>query len=96
MVAGSLKDSAQLAFWGAALALTYLGAAEHYRQALGRNPNLLKLIVQGIVPKLMTHVEYRRFVESETAKFGKIMQDAKIKAEKLFLQSPIDGGEGVK
>ncbi|HZP78630.1 MAG TPA: tripartite tricarboxylate transporter substrate-binding protein [Pseudolabrys sp.] len=39
------------------------------------------LTAQGIVPKPMTHVEYKRFVESETAKFAKVMQDAKIKGE---------------
>ncbi len=38
-----------------------------------------KLMVQGIVPKLMTAAEYKRFVESETEKFGKIMQQANIK-----------------
>ena len=38
-----------------------------------------KLIVQGIVPKLMTAAEYKSFVDSETAKFGKIVEQANIK-----------------
>ena len=38
-----------------------------------------KLMVQGIVPKLMTPAEYKSFVDSETAKFGKIVQTANIK-----------------
>ena len=38
-----------------------------------------KLMVQGIVPKPMTAAEYKRFVESETSKFGKIVQQANIK-----------------
>jgi tripartite-type tricarboxylate transporter receptor subunit TctC len=38
-----------------------------------------KLIVQGIVPRLMTAKEYKSFVESETDKFGKIVQQADIK-----------------
>jgi tripartite-type tricarboxylate transporter receptor subunit TctC len=38
-----------------------------------------KLMVQGIVPKLMTASEYKSFVESETDKFGKIVQQANIK-----------------
>ena len=38
-----------------------------------------KLMVQGIVPKLMTAAEYKNFVTSETAKFGKIVQLADIK-----------------
>jgi tripartite-type tricarboxylate transporter receptor subunit TctC len=40
-----------------------------------------KLIVQGIVPRLMTAKEYESFVESETEKFGKIVQQANIKLE---------------
>lgn len=38
-----------------------------------------KLMVQGIVPKLMTAAEYTSFVDSETDKFGKIVQLANIK-----------------
>ncbi len=38
-----------------------------------------KLIVQGIVPRLMTAKEYKSFVESETEKFGMIVQKANIK-----------------
>jgi tripartite-type tricarboxylate transporter receptor subunit TctC len=38
-----------------------------------------KLMVQGIVPKLMTAAQYKSFVESETDKFGKIVQQANIK-----------------
>ena len=33
-----------------------------------------KLIVQGIVPRLMTATEYKSFVASETEKFGKIVR----------------------
>jgi tripartite-type tricarboxylate transporter receptor subunit TctC len=40
-----------------------------------------KLTVQGIVPRLMTAKEYASFVESETEKFGKIVQQANIKLE---------------
>jgi tripartite-type tricarboxylate transporter receptor subunit TctC len=40
-----------------------------------------KLIVQGIVPRLMTAKEYASFVESETEKFGKIVEQARIKLE---------------
>ncbi len=39
------------------------------------------LTAQGIVPRPMTAGEYKTFVDRETAKFAKIMQDAKIKAE---------------
>jgi len=38
-----------------------------------------KLMPQGIVPKTMTPSEYKSFVDSETAKFGKIVQLANIK-----------------
>jgi tripartite-type tricarboxylate transporter receptor subunit TctC len=38
-----------------------------------------KLMVQGIVPKTMSPAEYKTFVDSETAKFGKIVQLANIK-----------------
>jgi tripartite-type tricarboxylate transporter receptor subunit TctC len=38
-----------------------------------------KLIVQGIVPRLMTAKEYKNFVESETQKFGMIVEKANIK-----------------
>lgn len=38
-----------------------------------------KLMVQGIVPTAMTAKDYKSFVESETAKFGKIVQAANIK-----------------
>ena len=40
-----------------------------------------KLIVQGIVPRLMTAKEYASFVESETEKFSKIVEQAHIKLE---------------
>jgi tripartite-type tricarboxylate transporter receptor subunit TctC len=38
-----------------------------------------KLIPQGIVPRVMTAPEYKKFVDSETDKFGKIVQMASIK-----------------
>ena len=38
-----------------------------------------KLLPQGIVPKPMSPADYKKFVESETAKFGKIVQQANIK-----------------
>jgi tripartite-type tricarboxylate transporter receptor subunit TctC len=38
-----------------------------------------KLMVQGIVPKPMTPSVFKAFVDSETAKFGKIVQAANIK-----------------
>src|SRR5262249_50216278 len=38
-----------------------------------------KLMVQGIVPKTLGPAEFKAFVDSETAKFGKIVQDANIK-----------------
>ncbi len=38
-----------------------------------------KLSPQGIVPRLMTAVEYKSFVASETEKFGKIVAQANIK-----------------
>jgi tripartite-type tricarboxylate transporter receptor subunit TctC len=38
-----------------------------------------KLIPQGIVPRPMTAGEYKKFVDSETDKFGKIVQIANIK-----------------
>jgi tripartite-type tricarboxylate transporter receptor subunit TctC len=38
-----------------------------------------KLLPQGIVPKPMSPSEYKKFVESETTKFGKIVQQANIK-----------------
>ena len=38
-----------------------------------------KLIPQGIVPRPMTAPEYKTFVDSETAKFGKIVDVANIK-----------------
>jgi tripartite-type tricarboxylate transporter receptor subunit TctC len=38
-----------------------------------------KLMVQGIVPKTMTAKEYKAFVDSETDKFGKIVEQANIK-----------------
>jgi tripartite-type tricarboxylate transporter receptor subunit TctC len=45
-----------------------------------RNPAIAdKLMAQGIVPKPMTAAEYKSFVESETDKFGKIVQQANIK-----------------
>ena len=38
-----------------------------------------RLMVQGIVPMTMSPAEYKKFVDSETAKFGKIVQTANIK-----------------
>jgi tripartite-type tricarboxylate transporter receptor subunit TctC len=38
-----------------------------------------KLIVQGIVPRLMSVAEYKNFVAAETEKFGMIVQKANIK-----------------
>jgi len=38
-----------------------------------------KLMVQGIVPKPISPAEYKTFVDSETAKFGRIVQAANIK-----------------
>jgi len=38
-----------------------------------------KLMVQGIVPKPMTVAQYTAFVEAETKKFGKVVEDANIK-----------------
>jgi tripartite-type tricarboxylate transporter receptor subunit TctC len=38
-----------------------------------------KLMPQGIVAKTMTPAEYKSFVQSETAKFGKIVAQANIK-----------------
>src|SRR5471030_2127572 len=38
-----------------------------------------KMLVQGIVPKTMTPAEYKKFVDSETVKFGKIVVAADIK-----------------
>jgi tripartite-type tricarboxylate transporter receptor subunit TctC len=40
-----------------------------------------KLEVQGIVPRVMTPAELRTFVASEAEKFGRIVQQANIKAE---------------
>jgi tripartite-type tricarboxylate transporter receptor subunit TctC len=47
--------------------------------ALTDKPLVDKLLVQGIVPKLLTPTECKSFVNSETAKFGKIVQEANIK-----------------
>src|SRR5471030_2401174 len=45
-----------------------------------RDPGIAeKMLVQGIVPKTMSPAEYKSFVDSETAKFGKIVQLANIK-----------------
>ncbi len=38
-----------------------------------------KLMPQGIVPRLMTAAEYKSFVDAETEKFGKIVEQANIK-----------------
>ena len=38
-----------------------------------------KLMVQGIVPRTMSAREYKSFVDSEAAKFGKIVEQANIK-----------------
>jgi tripartite-type tricarboxylate transporter receptor subunit TctC len=40
-----------------------------------------KLEVQGIVPRIMSAPQYRDFVVSEAAKFGKIVQQANIRIE---------------
>ena len=40
-----------------------------------------KLIPLGIVPRPMNTVEYKKFVDSETEKFGKIVMQANIKLE---------------
>jgi tripartite-type tricarboxylate transporter receptor subunit TctC len=40
-----------------------------------------KLEVQGIVPRVLTPTEARSFVVSEAEKFGRIVQQANIKAE---------------
>ncbi len=48
-------------------------------KALKDRPIADKLMPQGIVPKMMTPAEYKAFVTSETAKFGKIVQAANIK-----------------
>jgi tripartite-type tricarboxylate transporter receptor subunit TctC len=45
-----------------------------------KDPSIVdKLMPQGIVPKTMAPAEYKAFVNSETAKFGKIVQLANIK-----------------
>ena len=45
-----------------------------------KNPAISdKLIPQGIVPRPMNAAEYKKFVEAETEKFGKIVQQANIK-----------------
>ncbi len=41
-----------------------------------------KLMVQGIVPQPISPSEFKSFVASETAKFGRIVQEANIKLEK--------------
>jgi tripartite-type tricarboxylate transporter receptor subunit TctC len=38
-----------------------------------------RLMVQGIAPKPMTVAEYTAFIEAETRKFGKVVEDANIK-----------------
>jgi tripartite-type tricarboxylate transporter receptor subunit TctC len=38
-----------------------------------------RLMVQGIVPKLMTVAEYTAFIGAETRKFRKVVADANIK-----------------
>lgn len=40
-----------------------------------------KLEVQGIVPRPMTPAEYRNFVEADSQKFAKVIEDANIKLE---------------
>ncbi|HEX5507387.1 MAG TPA: tripartite tricarboxylate transporter substrate binding protein [Pseudolabrys sp.] len=40
-----------------------------------------KLMVQGIIPKKITPAEYKSFVHSETAKFGRIVEEAHITLE---------------
>ena len=40
-----------------------------------------KLVLQGIVPRPMNAAEYKKFVEAETEKFGKIVVQANIKVE---------------
>jgi tripartite-type tricarboxylate transporter receptor subunit TctC len=47
-----------------------------------KNPVIAeKLVPQGIVPRPMNAVEFKKFVASETEKFGKIVVQAKIKVE---------------
>ena len=40
-----------------------------------------KLLIQGIVPRPMTLAELRSFVRSESEKFGRVAEAAKIRAE---------------
>ena len=45
-----------------------------------KNPAISeKLIPQGIVPRPMNAAEYKKFVQAETEKFGKIVERANIK-----------------
>jgi len=48
-------------------------------KALADPANAEKLMVQGIVPKPMSAADFKKFVEAETAKFGKIVTQANIK-----------------
>ena len=57
--------------------ITRLNAVVH--TALTDQSIIDKLLVQGIVPKLLTPAECERFVSSESEKFGKIVQEANIK-----------------
>jgi tripartite-type tricarboxylate transporter receptor subunit TctC len=49
--------------------------------ALQEKATMEKLLIQGIVPRPMTLAELRRFVRSESEKFGGIAEAAKIRVE---------------
>jgi len=49
--------------------------------ALQDKATVEKLSIQGIVPRPMTLAELRSFVRSESEKFGKVAEAAKIRAE---------------
>jgi tripartite-type tricarboxylate transporter receptor subunit TctC len=49
--------------------------------ALQEKATVEKLLIQGIVPRPMTLAELRSFVRSESEKFGRVAEAAKIRAE---------------
>jgi tripartite-type tricarboxylate transporter receptor subunit TctC len=49
--------------------------------ALQEKPTIEKLLIQGIVPRPMTLAGLRSFVRSESEKFGRVAEAAKIRAE---------------
>jgi tripartite-type tricarboxylate transporter receptor subunit TctC len=49
--------------------------------ALQEKTTMEKLLIQGIVPRPMTLAELRSFVRSESEKFGRVAEAAKIRAE---------------